>query len=413
MSTPLTLTQAVHDVSVTERNGFKACRRRWVLEVLENLEPKGMPQWALEFGTGIHLALEDFYEEITLGKGKKAEKFERALENAKVKLREWHDEVDERFKEEYDGLVYESASSELWQMFQLGCTMLDNYATFAKEKDTFKVLAIEGQVLKPSPALKIKSPYGPEAAPIHHESGRILTPIVDPVTKKVIQRPYLDPETGEIEIGPVYLSGKLDLIVQETSPQFKGLWVMDHKTTSGQISDRGLDFDDQITGYCYIMWRLTGKIPRGVMFNYLVKREPNMPRILKDGSLSTAKDQGTLPHLYKEALKEHGLMKGGRVSSVKHAEALEAYLAQGWNQLFQRFRPQRNAHELEMFERRLIEEATDMQIVRDNPEKAYPHLSSWHCGYCSVSAICNAMEKGEDVESVKTHMFQQAIDRKA
>src|SRR3990167_2803070 len=103
---PLAMTRAVEDVSVTERNGFKTCRRRWSLEVLENLEPSGTSQWALVFGTGMHLGLEEYYRHMTLGKGAAAKKREEALELAKLALREWHDDEDKKLKGQLEGGMY-------------------------------------------------------------------------------------------------------------------------------------------------------------------------------------------------------------------------------------------------------------------------------------------------------------------
>src|SRR4051794_37822026 len=85
---PLDLTTTVRDISVTERGSFRSCRRRWYLETIENLEPRGSLQWNLEFGTGIHRGLENFYKafaDIIDG-----EPITRAHEGFSV----WYEEID-------------------------------------------------------------------------------------------------------------------------------------------------------------------------------------------------------------------------------------------------------------------------------------------------------------------------------
>lgn len=396
---PLDLTKTARDVSVTERGAFRTCRRRWVLEVLENLTPKA-PMWALEFGTGIHSAMELLYAAGIDS--------DEAVADAIGGLEEWHDGMEESQREVLGGLFTSAVEDELWDLLIMGRGMMENYTEFAREQaydDPWEVIAIEGkdldgQVVSPETFGKdIDPPYGKTAHPFIHE-GRILVPIVHPETNRCLP-------------GRPYLSGRLDLIVRRAKRN-NTLWVVDHKTTASSPSDRGLDFDDQITGYSYIMWRLTGVIPRGTIFNYLVKQEPKPPRVGVKGNLSYAKDQLCLARDYREALLEHGLMdKQGRIESENHAECYTALLAKGWDPYFKRFEPTRNTHEVLSFEARLYEEYQDMRSVHRHRNKAYPNLSTWWCPSCSVAPICQAMEDGSDVLGIIDARFMQAPDRKS
>lgn len=400
--TPLELTRNVQDISVTERNAFKTCRRRWYLETILNLQPKGILNWSLEFGTGIHAALESYYlaKAGLLNEDPK----QAMLDSFEI----WYEEIDESVVAAHLGTFESAVRNELLTFKELGEIMLWNYHEYASVRDDEIICCVEGAWTEEGLKLlgESKPPYDEQFHPVLHESGRFLTPILefsegrDGVARWMQDKPYL--------------SARLDLVIWKRQTGKRGFWIRDHKTASQAPNPKGLDFDDQVTGYGYTFWRHTGIYPRGTEFNFLIKNVPNDPRILQDGSLSTAKDQQTLPSLYKKEVKNQGLLKDGKITSVKHAECYASLLAYGWDRYFQRHESPRNEHEYYMFETRLPEEHEDMLAVKNNPErKAYPHLSQYVCQGCSVGSICQAIEDGSDFEFIMENRYQEAPDRKA
>jgi len=400
--TPLDLTRAGRDVSVTERSSFRTCRRRWGLETIDNWVPKS-PAFALEFGTGIHTALESYYA----SKGD--------LTSALDAFTEWHDEFDAKIADELGGLYTEDTSRDVWDLRLMGLAMLELYPKYeSMTKVTWTdVRAIEGNGMEQFDNKRPKG-YPKEADVIVHESGRCMVPLVHPTSKQVLVN-----TSGE----PIYLTARIDMLVDRATP-YKGLWVVDHKTSASAPNDRGLDFDEQPTGYCYVVWRLTGKMPRGVIFNYLIKNTPKEPRWVQGNSkngphnsegkaLSTAKDQLTTPDMYREALKDLGLYKKGKVSSEAHAECLEGLLAKGWDPFFQRYEPRRNQDELLAYEAQAFTQYSDMEEAVLVEEMRYPNKSTWWCPSCSVKEICQAMDDGGDPEGIIEQSFMQGEDRKA
>lgn len=387
LPTPLQATQDLIDVSVTERNQFRECRRRWFLETIDNLEPIGVSQVALSFGTGVHAALEAYYH---------AGGLEDAMWGGWAEWKEGIRELTDA-GEDWEALL---------ELIDVGEIMLNNYQVYEQQTSTKvgRILQVEGLTRPGEADLPNDGPDGyPESARVtRHSSGRFQCPIVDPLTKEPLDR------DGRVPL----LTARLDLLAERSTPR-KGLWPVDHKTAASPPNDRGLDFDDQVTGYCYVTWRRTGIVPRGVLYNVLIKAVPEVPRILKSGSLSTAKDQNTTPDLYREALQQHGLMRGGRVTSDKHGECLEAMLVRGWDNFFRRFEPTRNLDELVSFERRLVAEYRDMAAAKDDVSYVYPSPNPRRCPYCPVSPLCQAMEDGSDAESVLASRFRQSPDRKA
>jgi hypothetical protein len=396
---PLELTKSVRDISVTERNSFKSCRRQWLLETIENLEPRGGFKWAFEFGTGIHTGLEAYYK----AKGHLLDWDADPKEEMLLAFNEWYEETDKRITEAGLGAFESEVRNELVEYKDLGEIMLWNYHEFAEITDDFVVCCVEGQWTEEGLKLlkDTRPPYAKHLHPILHESGRFLVPIIDP-------------GTGEWLEGEPYMSARLDLVVYKKRTGVRGFWVEDHKTASQAPSDKGLEFDDQVTGYGYTLWRHTGIYPRGTEFNELIKKAPSAPRILQNGTLSTAKDQLTLPILYMEEMKNQGLVEGKKITSQKHLECYESLRAHGWDRFFKRMPSPRNENEYKMFELRLPEEYKDMlAVVADPARKAYPHLSQYNCPGCSVAPICQAIEDGSDYEFVIESRFQQAEDRKA
>lgn len=398
--TPLEATRQLLDVSVTELGQYRTCRRRWGLETLDNLVPVHHDELPFEFGAGIHRVLEVYYRELGELPGLRG--LELAQHQALAAWEAWKDEAEDRFRHGTD---------EEWDTFlehcDLGDSMLEQYFKFDQVSPVQlgQPLAVEGLPLAGSIVGQPPEGY-PESARVHrHESGRLLVPIVDPNTKEPIQ-------------GEPYLTARIDLLTERKTPKL-GLWVNDHKTASSAPSDRGLDFDEQATGYCYVVLRWLGLIPRGVIWNVLLKNIPKEPRLVQSKKrseglvLSTAKDQLTTPNMYRDALKEHGLLVGGKVTSERHAECLAALLARGWDPFFRRYELTRNLEELMSFEARLVEQYDDMWDSAIERKVLYPNLSSRHCPQCSVKTICQAMEDGSDAEDVVEHNFKEGPDRKA
>lgn len=397
--TPLALTRELLDVSVTERGQFRTCRRRWFLETVENLQPK-RPQLALTFGTGLHTALEAYY--LAIGKGLKS-----PLDRAHKAFDEWYAEADKKLEQDQQPM---DVQDELFGMHKMGHVMLDNYVDFDStcRVNLGDVQTVEGLDARTQKEVKPVNPpgYPPEATVIRHPSGRLMVPIVNPLTREPLTRKLNGQEMT------AYLTARIDLTTKRKTPKL-GLWVVDHKSASKPWTPKWIEFDDQATGYCYTVWRLTGKVPRGVIFNVCIKDQPKEPRVGKKGDLSYAKDQRTTPDMYREALREHGLLKRGKITSEKHAECMASLLAHGWDRFFFRYETTRNEHQLMAFEERLFFEYMDMEETLENHELLYPNPSTFICRGCAVAPICLAMEDGSDYQDIIDHQFELGEDRKA
>ena len=411
--TPLERTRRVLDISVTERETFAICPRRWELEVLENLAPRVPLGQNLDIGSAAHEGLEGYYITKHNGAAFPPGHAPSPLDAALQALENWYNRNADRIDDDPE-LVSEAKDAlqdELWDMGNFVEEMLTAYHQFAKVEDDFTIHAVEGLITGAGKSWLSKhhgerewiSSIADTGVVVDEESGRLLCPIIDPRTKECLP-------------GKPVLSAKIDLLVHSIAEGRKGLWVIDHKTTGSTPADRGLDFFDQPTGYCYIVWRWLGILPRGVIYNYLIKKEVKPPKINKGNKLSTDKRQLTTAAMYRAELEERGLMTKGKIANKEMRETYEAFLQRGWSPWFQRHYAMRNVFELQSFEERLADEYQDMLDVYEEVHPALPHFGLPHlpwCNYCSVAPICQAIEDGSDADQIIDSRYMQAPDRKA
>lgn len=340
--------------TVTERASFRDCRRRWDLEVNKLLIPRNQVTWYLIYGDVMHAALEAYY----LSKRNLRDCLD-AFEVA------WRAE-DAKLQTQFVGFYENGIGEEWWDYKDKGETTLKYYAQFDK-----------------------KDPFFSEIVAVNIEA-RSFVEILDPWERKVLE-------------GRPLLSGKIDVVGFRKGKKRPS--IMDHKNLISAHDSRALDLDDQLTGYCYIYWRLEDIVPFEAVYNVLVKDPPKPPRILKDGSLSKDKSQRTTYDLYLEAIKEHGLKRGD------YAEILGYLRDKGWSQFFRREGVQRSVEELVNFEQRLYYEYQDMQRAIEDPGYAYPNPGQRTCPGCKMMALCQAMEEGGDPEYIRESMYDEGEQR--
>lgn len=341
--------------TVTERASFRSCRRQWYLEVVEHLAVRDRVQWHFIFGDAIHKAMESYYKENR-----------RSLSFAlKAFKREWRKE-EQKLIESYGGL-YSNLEPEWEEYMEKGVTMLRYYDMYDQqaEFDWDRVIAVNIE-------------------------ERAWVNILDSRGYPIVKSDGLMP----------VLSGKIDLVVERSD----GIWIVDHKTAASAYDARALDVDDQLTGYCYIYWRLTGEVPRGAIYNSLIKDPPKPPRVLKSGELSKDVAQRTTYDLYVQAIKDN------KLDSSNYTEILAYLKEKKWNQFFLRDGLQKNLEELQSFEKRLFYEYQDMSEAIEYPEHAYPNPTQRTCQGCSMIPLCQAMEE-QNPEFVREHMFEEVPPR--
>lgn len=205
--------------------------------------------------------------------------------------------------------------------------------------------------------------------------------------------------TPQWEYPSITLSGRADLIFEDLQ---RDVWIMDHKTSSTySVGLPGLDVDEQLTAYMYLYWKKTGIVPKGVIYNILIKKTPKAPRILKSGELSQDKSQKTSYELYMKELQSRNL------DPFKYEAILSGLKEKGWSDYFFRERATRNEVELRSFEDRFMVKASEIAAIYRDPDIwAYPSPSTYQCNYCQYLSACKSKEDGGDAESILKVRFK-------
>lgn len=349
----------LRETSVTERADFRVCRRRWFLNTVKRLVPSGgVPHFW--FGNLMHYALEHYY----LGqKDGDADPEQYAREAFDLYVRDSLADISLEL-----GFLWDSAADEYNDMVGMGRGMLEGY--FLMERETGGI----GKVIEVERRYKV---------PIRSLNGRALP-----------RSPLL--------------TGRFDLLVERDNGD---IWVVDHKTAASRHNSAHLDLDDQLTGYAYVYWRATGKIPRGQVYNVLLKKVPGPPKRLKDAKdgtpvLSRDKAQATTYSYYRAELRKLGL------PLRDYADILDFLKDRGWQDYFIQEGVFRNARQLAVFEQNLFYEWMDMRDVARHPDKAYPAPSAISCPGCPVKLICATMQDAGDVDAIIEGNFTVAEERR-
>ena len=199
--------------------------------------------------------------------------------------------------------------------------------------------------------------------------------------EKPFELPILDVRGDKYE--GMILAGKVDGIAEDN-----GLWILEHKTakTIDGRYERKLTLDAQSMIYLEAMERVYGKPFRGIIYNVLAKAVPESPKILKNGSLSKAKDQNTTPELYSMAVTENNL------NPADYAEFI-AYLEANRKQYFFRENLTFSQEEREEWRVELWQIARDIETATETGAFYRNTAQCVGFGTCPYLDICTAPDK--------------------
>jgi PD-(D/E)XK nuclease superfamily len=343
----------VFKVSTTEREEFKACRRKWDYASLsrQGIEPKraAMPLW---FGTGVHEGLEHYYK----SEADPVEVFDA-----------WAEKSIQEMKEDKEIKWDEATAKQFDESCDLGRKMLENYVTWASIADYSEEIGF-AKVLYTEREFQV---------PILDGNGNVAR--------------FVDRNDQEWEM---HLVGRLDLVVED----FHGrLWLLDHKTTKDKLDPETLVLNDQMVNYLWAVQQIFGRPFEGVYYNALRKKVPTVPPLLKNGKgLSKAKLIDSTPEVYMQAIEDNDLDPDDYTEILEHLRSKP-------NTFFQREKLRRNQYEIKLQGYLLYLEAIDML----NDPFIYPNMT-WNCKYmCDYKELCKAESRGDDTEWLRTAMYRK------
>lgn len=386
---------------------YKRCRRYWdwTSPARNNLRRKveiyGI-DFRLWFGTGIHYALEMYYDPIL--QHDPVESFKTWWEfqvNGGIVGEEWLERVYDIHPQvggaaDYEGnrpyyrikglkeLLPLPVDDEFEQHYELGVGMMEFYRGWAPANDDFITVAAESQY---------SIPLGFEAVDQREES----------------------PNYGKrLE---VHARGKRDAVIY--FEEYDKFGINDHKTAARIDEDyfKKLDKDEQCSNYLWatiqeakmydLPWK--GKMVDRVLYTALRKNYPKPPTVLQSGFLSLDRQkEGTTAELFKEAIVGNENLEAW----FRHNEKAQAYYThlceQGDSLFIQRDLVTRNRHEIEATGAHLAMIAREML----NDPAIYPNpTGEFRCLECAFRAPCIAADDGSDWIGMLSDGYEQNRDR--
>ena len=317
-----------YHIHISDMRTFKACRQKWSFAspLRMNLTYPA-PQRHLWLGSIVHDCLEAYYHP--------------GLERDPQILLDVYEELVEESYVEFDKMkLAPKQLDELDKFSELGYRMLVHYGEWASVHDDFKVLASEISLKVPIPFIPGKKVY------------------------------YVGRTDGHIWYRDDY-------------------WLMEHKTATRLPDMTTLFLDEQCIAYqwgCTIDPTFRGKEPVGTLYNFLLKKVPAPPQVLKGGGLSRNKAQSTTEALYRAALAKHNLEVGPYLDFLNHLKGQET-------QYFYRTHIQRTPAAMHTFGTRFI--ATIVEML-DPLVVIYPSPSWFSCQYCAFREPCTLVANGLD-----------------
>lgn len=385
-------------IHTSDVGNFKRCRRYWIwtsptrhnLRRRVDINGVNLPLW---FGTGIHYALQHYYDPILSRDPVETFKTWYELQvNGGVVGEEWLEftydinpvATGDTWK--IAGLkellpAWEVVEEEYEHHRELGIGMMAFYKEYAAKNDNFVCVAAESTY---------SIPLGFEWEDFRPESPNF--------GKKI----------------PVHARGKRDAIIY--FPDNDRYGIIDHKTAD-RVDDAyfaKLEKDEQCNNYLWatlhekdLPWE--GKPVEGIIYQALRKRHPKPPTITTKGfpSLDRQKE-GTTADLFQEVIVGNPALEEWFRSDAK-AQAYYTYLCEmGDKNFIQREPVFRNQHEIEatgIHLEMIAREMLDSPFIYPNP------TGDFRCVQCAFRAPCIAVDDGSDYESMLEDGYELNRDR--
>lgn len=197
----------------------------------------------------------------------------------------------------------------------------------------------------------------------------------------------------EIEIAPgIIWNGKIDA----RGKREKMRWLVEHKTFKRKPGDDERWRNLQSASYFRAMDVLGWPSVDGTCWDYIWSKPPNMPMLLKDGTMSR-KNIDTLPPAVVDAIKGFGLRDYDYRDFIK---AAEAHRSKWFFRIYTPVNKEASDYLFNEFRDTAIEMAenhgkkSDMNIER-------------HCGWCEFEPLCRAKLQGLDYDFIKERHYEK------
>lgn len=353
-------------IRTSDRGNFRGCRQKW------DFGSKIRQDWtllagieALDFGSAIHAGLETYYDPLRWNDDRGVVEYE-SFHSFVQYLEEWKLRI--QAAEEWG-----PEAKEMWDSYiVLGRGMLEHYFQWAPQRDRlWRPVKTEIEFEVPIPV--------PEELEYRLPSG------------------FRSNEEGNLEVFdydteqwcPVYYQGRIDLLAEHLEHGY--YVIIDHKTAAQFGMTAHLERDVQVGSYAWAIHKMLKLFVGEIIFNELKKSVPKPPRVLKDGSLSVAKNQLVTHDTYMTEIERGGHNPAYYKEFLDFLKFREANFDE--EKYFRRTTVHRTPAQLKTTELAICMEAIDML----SDPLIYPNPDRWKCNGCEFGPPClQRMEGGDE-----------------
>lgn len=388
---------------------FRGCRRRWDWSTRQMYYPLVTPR-PLEFGSAFHKAMEKYYDPLTWHDKETAAAIAQAafVQECKEQYSRYlklnRGNIDPEMKKDYDDRIV------------LGLGMLRYYTRWVSPEHDHNFTPV-----------KVEIEF---EVPITDPNGNYMWCKCEQCWQRFVAYELQDEKSWTSSrkrsedagaIGamaewreewkglPVTYGGRIDMLAKDDLGRY---WVFDWKTAARLAGkDAGTDddflyLDDQITSYCWALWRLGIPIA-GFVYAEVKKAVPEEPEPNKTQRLgrwySVNKQIATTATIYEQTVKEND---PGAYAAGLYNDFIGYLKSEDGPKFHIRHQIQRSEAELRNAGINIWHEASEMT----SPSlRIYPSPGRFACGNCAYKEPCLMMNKDEDYQYTLKTMFEKRV----
>jgi hypothetical protein len=230
------------------------------------------------------------------------------------------------------------------------------------------------------------------------ECGRLMKSYVMRYKEEDKQYRVIDSELDEIVTLPngLKLEIIIDLIVEDRRG---GIWIWDHKFRKRFEATENIILDPQMTLYFWGVEQLGYTPLRGAVQNEVRTKAPTVPRLLKTGGLSRARNIDTDLYTYASAVRSAGFDLGD------YAQTLRSIAVRSKDSFFRRTSIPKDPPVVRTMMRELNMTAQEIQKAEKTNRfpRTYDSSCRWQCEY---KDLCIAELHGGDISSMIRSNFK-------
>jgi hypothetical protein len=216
----------------------------------------------------------------------------------------------------------------------------------------------------------------------------------------------------------VFLVGTVDGVAID---EFDKLWIVERKTYNQKPDLRWLNTDHQMTGYAWAMQTLVGEPIFGILYDGLMKKVPQRPKVLQAGGLSREWNTSVSYYSYLRSILDHYGVDLDPNNALR--AQLPGYLEKAYGPFLNRLRERDSQEQTPFFTRHRITALPQHQLrkwyqdahgmlsdIAGDP-RIYKNFRWEGCWDCWCSDLCIADQRGLDTDYLRETAYEPATHR--